>query len=372
MLTDHLGSIDVVTDATGKVVDRRSYDPFGQRRSLPGTNLSPSSNKSPRLVGFTGHEDDVELGLVNMKGRMYDPRIGRFLTPDPMVSQPLRSQRWNPYSYVSNRPLSAIDPSGFEDMNMPLVDVIWGYIGGGTGSNGGGGGVEGGMPYSTFDGNADPLGSAVIAGAEQWQSITNGLAWSPAAEANYQESLKQGSRVSPTSPVVGMITDQMVQTTPAASGNLLLGFATAIGSPAVAATDVKPRYPNYTVGRTPGGALAVTDKFGEISVRPGLSGKVLQETLGHEGVHSFFSPMPGGAIQTARADFGMWAYMNSDLLRYVEEAIAETNGTGSLAQGVAFPFSGYGISPVRMGIEATVYVGVCVGPSVAAYSLSGN
>jgi RHS repeat-associated protein len=66
-------------------------------------------------LGFTGHEPDDELGLVNMKGRIYDPRLGRFLMTDPVVSNPLFSQSWNPYTYVLNNPLALVDPSGFEE-----------------------------------------------------------------------------------------------------------------------------------------------------------------------------------------------------------------------------------------------------------------
>ena len=49
-----------------------------------------------------------------MKGRMYDPKVGRFLTMDPLVSHPSFSQSWNPYSYVLNNPLKYVDPSGFD------------------------------------------------------------------------------------------------------------------------------------------------------------------------------------------------------------------------------------------------------------------
>jgi hypothetical protein len=48
-----------------------------------------------------------------MKGRLYDPKIGRFLTTDPFVSHPSFGQSWNPYSYVVNNPLAHTDPSGF-------------------------------------------------------------------------------------------------------------------------------------------------------------------------------------------------------------------------------------------------------------------
>jgi RHS repeat-associated protein len=114
---DHLGSTDVITDGTsaalGAVLERRSYDAFGAKRNpawgAPGAG--PWAAKT--TVGFTGHESEDDAGLVNMKGRMFDPRVGRFLTTDPLVSQPGFSQSWNPYSYVLNRPLTLVDPSGF-------------------------------------------------------------------------------------------------------------------------------------------------------------------------------------------------------------------------------------------------------------------
>ncbi|KYF90903.1 hypothetical protein BE20_16185 [Sorangium cellulosum] len=48
-----------------------------------------------------------------MKGRIYAPRLGRFLTTDP-IQAPLSGQSWNPYSYVRNSPLDHVDPSGFQ------------------------------------------------------------------------------------------------------------------------------------------------------------------------------------------------------------------------------------------------------------------
>jgi len=47
-----------------------------------------------------------------MNGRVYDPVIGRFLSPDPLVQSPENLQNFNRYSYVLNNPLSYIDPSG--------------------------------------------------------------------------------------------------------------------------------------------------------------------------------------------------------------------------------------------------------------------
>ncbi|WP_437829842.1 RHS repeat-associated core domain-containing protein [Sorangium sp. So ce1153] len=111
---DHLGSVDALTDEDGDVSERRSYDPFGQRRNPVWGERAPASFSSETTQGFTGHESDDDLGLVNLMGRMYDPRIGRFLTTDPIVSFPFFGQSWNPYSYVLNSPLNFVDPSGFE------------------------------------------------------------------------------------------------------------------------------------------------------------------------------------------------------------------------------------------------------------------
>jgi RHS repeat-associated protein len=104
------------------VVERRSYDAFGKRRSPVWGQASPASFSSKTTKGFTGHEGD-ELGLVNMKGRIFDPKLGRFLTTDPIVSNLYFGQSLNAYSYVLNNPLSYVDPSGFEPEKPPILPI---------------------------------------------------------------------------------------------------------------------------------------------------------------------------------------------------------------------------------------------------------
>jgi YD repeat-containing protein len=74
--TDHLGSVDALTKADGDVVERRSYDAFGQRRNSEWGAPPPASFETKTTLGFTGHESDDELGLVNMKGRVLDRGSG--------------------------------------------------------------------------------------------------------------------------------------------------------------------------------------------------------------------------------------------------------------------------------------------------------
>ena len=49
-----------------------------------------------------------------MNGRVYDPRLGRFLWVDPIISNPANTQSLNPYSYIGNNPLSGTDPTGYD------------------------------------------------------------------------------------------------------------------------------------------------------------------------------------------------------------------------------------------------------------------
>ncbi len=102
---------------------RTSYDPFGQRRNPIWGQAPPGSFTSKITKGFTGHEGDDELGLVNMRGRIFDPKLGRFLTTDPIVANLYDGQSFNSYSYVRNNPLAFVDPSGFQ--GVPAAPVLW-------------------------------------------------------------------------------------------------------------------------------------------------------------------------------------------------------------------------------------------------------
>jgi RHS repeat-associated protein len=82
--------------------------------------------------GYTGHEHLDDVGLIHMNGRVYDPLVGRMLSPDPLVPSPGDAQSWNAYSYARNDPLGRIDPSGFDDevvqwdpIEVPAFDRHW-------------------------------------------------------------------------------------------------------------------------------------------------------------------------------------------------------------------------------------------------------
>ena len=119
---DNLGSTHLVTDGAGTVVDENSYDAFGNARNADWTSSAAPPSQNGVTIGFTSQEQDAELGLVNMRGRMYDPRTAQFLQANPVIQDPFSSQYLNRYAYVVNNPLRLIDPSGFDDAE-PAADV---------------------------------------------------------------------------------------------------------------------------------------------------------------------------------------------------------------------------------------------------------
>ena len=116
-VTDNLGSVAAITDASGTVVERDSYDPWGRPRIYASGADDPACGSTPTPIskrGYTGHERIDSECLVNANARIYDPTIGRFMSPDTYVADPADLQDWNPYSYVDNRPLTLTDPTGHD------------------------------------------------------------------------------------------------------------------------------------------------------------------------------------------------------------------------------------------------------------------
>ena len=105
---DHLGSPRINTDGTGQVVSRHDYHPFGEEIARTGYG-SDTIRKQ-----FTGYERDKESNLDYAQARMYVDNIGRFTTPDPLLTsgRPSVAQTWNRYTYVLNNPLIYVDPNG--------------------------------------------------------------------------------------------------------------------------------------------------------------------------------------------------------------------------------------------------------------------
>jgi RHS repeat-associated protein len=168
---DNLGSVIGVTDANGALIQSYVYDTVGKR-----TTTFTASGYSGILtdLGYTGHIQLDALNLVHMKGRVYDPIIGRFISPDPTIQSPLDLQSFNRYSYASNNPLTFIDPSGFDecppgsDPNVSCYDPTLDSTGNCVGCEAGSGNntvvVTAPLNPETSDYSATPLPGSEIDG----------------------------------------------------------------------------------------------------------------------------------------------------------------------------------------------------------------
>ena len=79
--------------------------------------------------GFTGHEHYTQFKIINMNGRLYDPVIGRFFSPDNSVQLPEFTQGFNRYSYCLNNPLKYTDPTGQYIWTLGLLSWLKGFSG---------------------------------------------------------------------------------------------------------------------------------------------------------------------------------------------------------------------------------------------------
>ena len=107
--TDHLGTPRAVTDAHRSIVWRAAYDPFGAAHV--DEDPDDDGHRLQLNLRFPGQYADAESGTYYNLMRDYDPRLGRYLTPDPLGLY----DGVNLFAYVHNNPVSGIDRYGMYD-----------------------------------------------------------------------------------------------------------------------------------------------------------------------------------------------------------------------------------------------------------------
>ncbi|WP_099293145.1 MULTISPECIES: RHS repeat domain-containing protein [unclassified Butyricimonas] len=105
-LTDHLGSVRVIVDGSGKVLERNDYYAFGARHAR-----SDYPQQAVNRLKYNGKEEQVTggLGYLDYGWRMLDKGLGRWFGVDPMAE---KYDSWSPYNYALNIPVRFIDPNG--------------------------------------------------------------------------------------------------------------------------------------------------------------------------------------------------------------------------------------------------------------------
>ncbi|WP_306589370.1 carbohydrate binding domain-containing protein [Geothrix sp. 21YS21S-4] len=104
---DQVGSPNVITNASGVLVNRTKNLPFGERL-VDGLPNAPKS-----LRRFTNHEEDPDSNAIYMQARTYLAGYGKFAQVDPAYDQTKEDpETWNLYNYVTNNPVTKTDPDG--------------------------------------------------------------------------------------------------------------------------------------------------------------------------------------------------------------------------------------------------------------------
>ena len=114
--TDNLASPRVITNASGSVVSRHDYLPFGEElcAGMGGrtTGMGFCGGGDTNRKKFTGYERDTETGLDFAQARYFSSTEGRFTSADTLLGSLANPQSLNRYAYVVNNPLNSIDPTG--------------------------------------------------------------------------------------------------------------------------------------------------------------------------------------------------------------------------------------------------------------------
>src|SRR5581483_2004037 len=119
--TDHAGNVVLVTDAAGSTLDTLRYAPYG--------HVVERTGAGPQVpFGFVGGTPETGGDLVCLNARYYSPRLGVFLTPDPVIGDVLVPIDWISYAYGRANPVSFADPSGLRSQAWNRVLSIFAIV----------------------------------------------------------------------------------------------------------------------------------------------------------------------------------------------------------------------------------------------------
>lgn len=113
---DPSGSPLMATDASGAVLWKENYRPYGSK-------YNNAAGSGANAIGFAGRPHDAMSGLSYMDARYYDPVLGRFLGVDPAPVNPESVHGVNRYAYANNNPARYVDPDGHSPLDVAFL--VW-------------------------------------------------------------------------------------------------------------------------------------------------------------------------------------------------------------------------------------------------------
>jgi RHS repeat-associated protein len=145
---DALGSPIAATNASGDVLWREEYSPYGSRllhesreSDCSSGTCIPSESAWDEKQWFTGKLEESRNGIQYFGARWYEPELGRFLSVDPVQFREDNIFSFNRYAYANNNPYKYTDPDGRVPVIVTaVVGAVSGAVAGGLGAAAMGGG----------------------------------------------------------------------------------------------------------------------------------------------------------------------------------------------------------------------------------------
>jgi RHS repeat-associated protein len=119
---DISGTPLLATDASGNVVWKENYRPYGER-------LNNQAASAGNKLWFAGKPYDASTGLSYMGARYYSPVLGRFMGTDPKGFDPENLHSFNRYAYANNNPYKYVDPDGHSPIDVAFLIYDLGKLG---------------------------------------------------------------------------------------------------------------------------------------------------------------------------------------------------------------------------------------------------
>ena len=115
----HEGSVSLITDEQGNVIENVTYSPYGE-------HLSTSNNR----LSYEGKEFDPVTGTYDFHFRQFNPEVPVWQIPDTMLVNVYDPQNLNRYMFERGNPYKFSDPTGHINIffNGAVLDVSWGFI----------------------------------------------------------------------------------------------------------------------------------------------------------------------------------------------------------------------------------------------------
>ena len=383
---DHIGSVTEITGGDlgtanyATVIESMAYDAWGKRRAPEWTDITTEFDMDNLLAGvlttprgFTGHEMLDDVLLIHMNGRVYDPDLGRFLSPDPFIQSPANPQNFNRYTYVNNNPLSYTDPSGFFFKKL--------FKGFGKLFNGLIKGIS--KLINKITGGNQFLNALIAAGLGYW---TGGLAFNATLPAAAGATVGVG--------IGGVVVQTTIITTAASvTAGIVGGAVGGFVAGAIIGGDLKSAAIGAFTGAAFGGINAGIQNLGVRAAAHGIVGGTTRELQGGDfakgfisaGVHSalvgFARSQPSLKLKIADFDFkaigkSIPIELNYGVLgaKALSTSITEQiNGEHNFLEGLAIGVARNVASDfVRLGVAGIAIYKEIKFPGKVTYSLSDN